>query len=134
MTLYRQLEEWILSLHSRDELAAASLLIPSFILDHHASNAFLQLINTSNRTSNHGLKVDLVTFSPLCKQTCVFIYLVNLSVMRKMKPYCIRHLHPLQTMVKDSSFVVLGNGVRVPLCCLCEGSDPFDCLFPIRPR
>lgn len=66
MTLYRQLEEWILSLHSRDELAAASLLIPSFILDHHASNAFLQLINTSNRTSNHGLKVDLVTLSPLC--------------------------------------------------------------------
>ncbi|KAK8795317.1 hypothetical protein WA588_004164 [Blastocystis sp. NMH] len=66
VTLYRQLEEWILSLHSRDELAAASLLIPSFILDHHASNAFLQLINTSNRTSNHGLKVDLVTLSPLC--------------------------------------------------------------------
>ena len=66
MTLYRQLEEWILSLHSRGELAAGSLLMPSFIIDHQSSIAFLQLIDASYRTSNHGLKVDLVTFFPLC--------------------------------------------------------------------
>lgn len=66
MTLYRQLEEWILSLRSRDELVAASLLMPSFIIDHHSSTTFLQSIKSSFRTSNHGLKVDLVAFYPLC--------------------------------------------------------------------
>ncbi|KAK8794301.1 hypothetical protein WA171_003425, partial [Blastocystis sp. BT1] len=55
VSLYHDLIEWIRSLQSQNRLTAASILIPSFIYDHHLPSAFRSTVRDCIPISNHGL-------------------------------------------------------------------------------